>query len=131
MATVEQIMDDALRSAAEYRAAVAQRERDYRFERMSDAVRAIGDRLDEDDSAFLDVLGLESLRRDDRLVLRKAGWIYEIAPTDDLTLMVNGTEVKLDRQFPVLTAELYELIKGSIARWAEAIDDGTAREVRR
>lgn len=131
MSSVQKIMVEALTSAETHAADVAERERLYRLERMGDIVEALATRFEEWDHGFVDGLGIACVRRDGALVLKKAGWALVVAPHDDYTLAVNGNTVRVDRRFPMLADGLYGDLKGRIARWAEAIDDGSAREVAR
>jgi len=127
--TVEMIKQNALAAARAHEAAVAERERLYRLERMTDIVTALGEHFREAGDTFLEDCGIEMRGRGDGVVLFKAGWAFEIAPRDDMTVTANGAAIRPDPQFPVLTAELEGDIRGRIQRWAQSIDDGTAREV--
>lgn len=131
MSSVQKIMVEALTSAETHAADVAERERLYRLERMGDIVEALATRFEEWDRGFVDGLGIACVRRDRSLVLKKAGWAFVVAPHDGYSLAVNGNSVRVDRRFPMLADGLYDDLKGRISRWAEAIDDGSAREVAR
>lgn len=129
MSIVEQIKLDALRSAAEYAAAVSEHQRRYRLERMTAIVDALEDRFESQGVAFLKSLGISAKRRDASLVLRKSGRMFIVAPRDDMSLSVNRAIVQPDPKFPLLTNDLYAQVIRAVVLWAKAIDEGRAREV--
>jgi hypothetical protein len=129
MSIVEQIKQDALRTAAEYAASVDD-QRLYRLERMTDIITALEDYFDDNGGAFLKSIGTSCSHKGGSVVLRKSGWTFVIAPRDDMSLSVNSAVVRPDPKFPLLTDELYAQIMRGIVLWAKSIDDGTAREVR-
>lgn len=124
MSIVDRIKQDALRTAAEHAAAVNEHQRRYRLERMADIVDALEDRFDENAGAFLKSIGITSERKGSSLLLRKSGWVFVVAPRDDMTLSVNSAIVRPDVRFPLLTDTLYGQIVKAIVLWAQRIDDG-------
>lgn len=126
MSIVDRIKQEALRTAAEHAAAVNERERLYRLERMADIVGALDDRFDENGRAFLKSVGITSERKGASLLLRKSGWVFVIAPRDNMTLSVNSAVVRPDPEFPLLTDALYGQIIRAIVLWAQRIDEGMA-----